>query len=86
MSVTVSGGTPTGELENKRLYLKGVVLYSTCPTCKQDIKQDLGKHPLNNPPMNQHFKFTFYHGDCPGNEYGTEWSERIILKLSVEPA
>ena len=83
MAVTVSG-TPSGELD-KRLYLNGVRLHSTCPACKQDIEHSLKKQPLSNPPMNEPFTFMFYHGECPANEYGTEWAECLVLKLSVEP-
>ena len=74
-------GRPKGELEDKRVYLKGVKLTGRCPKCQRSVKIDMAKHPISYPVMNQPFKYGLWCEVC-----GHEWSIPVVFKVSLEAA
>lgn len=71
-------GKPRGELEDKRLYLPGVVIIDSCPKCIKTVKQDMKEHYLSYPVMNKRFWHGMYCEDC-----GHEWKVAIVLTVSL---
>lgn len=84
MSVKITGKA-SGKLDAKRLRLGGVTARSVCPDCGQVAKQDLGGwHYLHDPPVNEPFDLHFYCSDDKGDGCSKEWTERVILRVSLE--
>lgn len=65
---------PIGEIEVKRFYIEGLKMYYTCPS-KNHMWNDYLSYPDMNIPMDLHLY-------C--NECDHEWTEKIILKVSIE--
>jgi hypothetical protein len=74
-------GTPF-KIDVKRFYLP-CEIEDACTACGQIVKlarDNYLAYPVTDTPTELHF----YHGDCPNNQAGTEWSRRVILKVSLE--
>lgn len=79
MSVEIIG-EPTGEVDEKRLYLPGLVVQVTCPQCGRVTQQDYGvSHYLNHPDLNRPFHLSLYCSTCDH-----EWDVRVILRVKLE--
>lgn len=70
------------EIGVKRFHLP-FTLVAKCPTCGEEITHDLDNHYLSYPAANTRTKVTFWHYTSDEDH---EWTERIILRLSVEAA
>ena len=69
-------GKIVGELEIKRFYLEGLDVTAVCPHCDKEIELD---QYLSYPDMNIPIDIDFYCNECD-----SEWSEKAILKVSLE--
>lgn len=86
--VTVQSDPKSFDTNVKRFRLHGVVLKSSCPECGEECSRDLGDNYLSEPRANEPFEETFCHEpETEGDEYIChEWTVRIILRITVEPA
>ena len=76
-----------GDEMQKRFYIPGVTLKSVCPECGKEVVDDLGEQYLSYPKVNEPFDYTFYHEQQPeeeGKYWCHEWTEKIVLRISVE--
>ena len=63
-------GVPSGRMDEKRFYLPGVSVTSTCPICRRACKVDLGHDAMNYPKMNEQSYIYFY---CDKDHDEAEW-------------
>jgi len=75
MSIEILG-QPKGEIEVKRFYLPEVQINVICPECGYEY---LWENYLSYPDVNTPIGLYLACRECDHN-----WSEQIILKLSVE--
>lgn len=66
------------ELNIKRLYLDGIVLYKPCPDCGTDIKIDMGEDYMSYPEVGTEEEVYYYCDECD-----TEASCKVILTIEV---
>lgn len=68
----------------KRTYLP-ILIKSTCPKCGQPVEMNLSDNSsyLSYPTINKPFDLKFYH-QCLASQ-STEWSYRVILRVSLLP-
>lgn len=88
-TVTVETETESYEIGEKRFYIPGTVLKSKCPQCGQEDARDLGDSYLSYPEANRPIDVTMAHEvlDESGKHDGEhEWTVRIIVRVTVEPA
>lgn len=71
-------GEPSGLLDEKRVYLPGVVAYFPCPSCGVEIRHDFQHHYLNFPTMNDEEIVCRCCPECEEDIYCT-----IILEVKV---
>ena len=72
------------QVDVKRFYVP-CEIEDACPACGEIVTRDSGDY-LSYPVTNKAIELNFYHGDCPKNPAGTEWSQRVILKIVLEIA
>lgn len=74
-------GTCKGVELDKRTYLPGVVIKSTCPNCGEPWEGDMGDHYLSYPKVDEPAKV---YACCQKCEH--EWSVMVIVRMTLEPA
>lgn len=76
-------------MDVKRFYIPGIILSSTCPHCSKIFEKNMEEHYLSYPEANVPIDVHFYHEteeDAEGNSSSHEWSEKIILSISITKA
>lgn len=76
---TIGGDAPFST-NHKRFPIPGVM--STCPHCGQEVAAGYLSYPDANTPFN----LDFFHEAPNGGGAAHEWSERVILRITIEPA
>lgn len=84
--VEVIGKGRPFELDVKRFCVGGVKLRSKCPKCGKVITRDLGEEYLSYPTVNTPIEVDFCHEAPSGEPTDHEWSEKIVLRVTIEPA
>lgn len=75
-------GTCRSDVEfDKRFYIPGVKVKSTCPNCLLPHTQNMGDNYLSYPSAGVPIKLGFWCSECEH-----EWSVKVVLKISLEAA
>jgi hypothetical protein len=74
-------GTCEGVELDKRTYLPGVTVKSTCPRCGVPWSRDMGSHYLSYPKVGEPVNVYGYCGSCEH-----EWPVMVVVRLVLEPA
>ena len=81
MPIQISGSPTASPTEVKRFYLPGVTIETTCPACGA-VRQAFERHDyLSYPIANEPFEYWCSCGECDH-----EWTEMVILKITLERA
>jgi hypothetical protein len=78
--VTKIRGRGAGKTDEKRFYLPGIVVDSTCPRCSTALEHDLGEHYLSYPVMGEPFDL---HLCCRDEKCWHNWSVRVRLDVAL---
>lgn len=81
-NIEISGSGKKFEVDDKRFYVPGVVLKSTCPECQAPASRDMGDDYLSYPKANTPIDSRSFHCECCDHE----WSAKIVLSITVEDA
>ena len=77
----IKNATEPFEIEEKRFYIPGASMDGKCPACGVAHVKDFGEDYLAYPMVNEPFDI-----DCYCSKCGHEWTERVILRVTLEMA
>lgn len=68
---------------DKRFYMPGYVLLSTCPKCNKKHEQDLAQNYLSYPVVGSPSLVYFC---CDDDDCNHEWQVEVVVRVSLELA